>query len=140
MLNVKTFYFSKQCCIIKRMYSKHPFILHTKTLTTLNGEIIPTSTSRIIIMLASPASKTSQHFDPSIYACQKFSGNIAIIHADTNKCHNQTSQYINEIYIILSMLTTSLCIQEKYKFSAQSEPNPSTQCHVSYLNEIQKKM
>ena len=37
------------------------------------------------------------------------------------------------------MLTESLCIQEKVKFPAQPQPNPSTQCNVSCPKEIQKE-
>ena len=53
--------------------------------------------------------------------------------------NNQTAQDINEIKSTISMLTTSLRIQEKGKFPAQPQPNPSTQCNVSCPKEIQKE-
>ncbi|XP_022856960.1 uncharacterized protein LOC111378028 [Olea europaea var. sylvestris] len=45
--------------------------------------------------------------------------------------NNQTSQAINEIKNTLSSLTSSLCSQEKGKFSAQPQPNPSGQFKVN---------
>ncbi|KAI3469027.1 hypothetical protein Pfo_025690 [Paulownia fortunei] len=53
----------------------------------------------------------------------------AFMHEQTN-INNQTSQAINEIKSTLSTLTASLQTHEKDKFLAQSQPNPSTQCHV----------
>jgi hypothetical protein len=53
--------------------------------------------------------------------------------------NNQTSQDINEIKNTLSTLTASLRTQEKGKFPAQPQPNPSTQCLVSCSNETQQE-
>ena len=45
--------------------------------------------------------------------------------------NNQTSQAINEIKNTLSALTASLRTQEKGKFPAQPQPNPSSQCNIT---------
>ena len=60
----------------------------------------------------------------------------AFIQGQTN-INNQTSQAINEIKNTLSALATSLHAQEKDKFSAQPQPNPASQCHVSTSSESQ---
>ena len=53
--------------------------------------------------------------------------------------NNQTSQDIKEIKNALATLTASLRTQEKGKFPAQPQPNPSTQSFASCSTEIQQE-
>ena len=53
--------------------------------------------------------------------------------------NNRTSQDIKEIKNALATLTASLRTQEKGKFPAQPQPNPSTQSFASCSTEIQQE-
>ena len=63
----------------------------------------------------------------------------ASIQGQTN-INNQTLQAINDIKNTLSALATSLHAQEKGKFAAQPQPNPTSQCHVSLQVKVNLKM